>query len=129
MKTNYCKNDLKYKYTRLISKVNKAFIRFLTFILLISLCITKQIRKLSSSSYIIIKVEAQNYASILSINSVIKNPDRIYVNGEEIHIPPDFQSHKQIPIQNNVKENEISMEFFWKKRLHLKNYSLIICHI
>ena len=122
VKTNYRKKDLKYKYNNLISKINKAFIRFITFILLISLCTSKQIRKLNSPSSIIITVTGEGYVRILSISSVIQIPDRIYVNGREIGIPPDFQSHKQIPIQNNENqnENEITMEFFLEGKTSFK---------
>ena len=116
MKANYRKYDLKHKYNNLISKVNKAFIRFIIFILLISLCISKQIRKLSSPSSIIITVGGKGYVRILSVSSEINDPDRIYLNGREIVIPSDFHTHKQILIQNNENENEITMEFFFGRK-------------
>ena len=124
MKANYRKYDLKHKYNNLISKVNKAFIRFIIFILLISLCISKQIRKLSSPSSIIITVNSvgsvggESFVRVLSVSSAIKKPDRIYVNGMEIEIPSDFQSHKQISIQNNENQNEyeITMDFFFGRK-------------
>jgi len=121
VKTNYIKNDLKYN---LISKLNKAFIRFITFILLISLCISKQIRKLSSPSSITITVSGDGeYVRLLSTSAEIKIPDRILVKGEEVYIPPEFMSNKIIHIENieNRNEIEITMEFFIEEKISFKN--------
>ena len=121
VKTNYVKNDLKYN---LISKINKAFIRFIIFILLISLCISKQIRKLSSPSSITITVSGEGgYVRLLSTSSEIKIPDRILIKGEKVDIPSNFMPNKIINIENieNQNEVEITMEFFLEEKISFKN--------